>query len=65
MFIPMLIFLIPFLIVLGFVAKRKGFPPALAIVIGIFPVANVIFAFYLASTTDKAVLQRLTALEER
>lgn len=63
MILPMLIMYVPFLIVLGFVAKRKGFHPALAILIGIFPIANVVFAFYLASKTDRSILQRLEALE--
>jgi len=65
MFLPMLVVWLPFIIVLGFVAKRKGFHPALAIAIGFLPIANVIFAFYLASKTDLSVLQRLRALEER
>lgn len=63
MILPMLVMYVPFLIVLGFVAKRKGFHPALAILIGIFPIANVVFAFYLASKTDLAILRRLSELE--
>jgi len=64
MFVPMIVMTVPFLIVLGFIAKRKGFHPALAVLIGIFPIANVVFALYLASKTDLSVLKRLSVLEK-
>ena len=43
------------------IAKRKGKSPAFAIY-GFIPLVNILVAIWLASLTDKAVLEELAAL---
>ena len=64
-FLPLIIFTLPFLILVAFLAKRKGFNIIIAIVVGLFPMINILFALWLASQTDTAILDRLNKLEQR
>ena len=63
--VPLAIFTLPFLILIGFIAKRKGINLLLALIVGIIPMLNIAFAFWLASRTDIAVLDRLKMLEAK
>jgi uncharacterized membrane protein len=53
------------LLLIAFLAKRKGINIFLAVVIGFIPMANIVFALWLASRTDITVLQRLENLEQK
>ena len=64
-FVPLIIFTLPWLILLAFIAKRKGINIFLAIVLGCIPLVNFIFAFYVVSRTDTEILDRLKVLEEK
>jgi hypothetical protein len=47
-----------------FLAKRKG-RSALLLLIGFVPLANVLVAIWLASLTDKSVLEQIEELKRR
>ena len=63
-FLPLIIFTIPFLILVAFLAKRKGVNLILAVFVGLFPMANILFALWLASKTDLDILKRLKQIED-
>ena len=63
-FLPLIIFTLPFLILVAFLAKRKGVNLILAVFVGLFPMANILFALWLASKTDLDILKRLKQIED-
>jgi len=64
-FVPLIIFTLPFLLLIAFLAKRKGINIFLAVVVGLIPMANILFALWLASRTDTMVLERIAKLEQK
>lgn len=62
-FVPLIIFTLPFLILIGFMANRKGKSVVLSLLCGLVPFLNIIYALWLASQTDADLLRRLEALE--
>jgi hypothetical protein len=64
-FLPLMIFTLPFIILIAFMAKRKGKNVFLSVLFGIIPFANIIYALWLASQTDIDLLKRIEAIENK
>jgi hypothetical protein len=62
-FIPLLIMLSIFAIFAYFLGKRKGKNPITCLLLCFVPILNAVYLFYLASLTEKDVLERLEHLE--
>ena len=63
--IIMLICGLPYVVVIGFLAARKGQSVPLFCLLCFIPIVNVVAGIWLASLTDAAVRDRLAALEEK
>ena len=61
----MLVCGLPYVVVIGFMAARKGKSVPLFCLLCFVPIANVVAAVWLASLTDAAVSARLADLERR
>jgi hypothetical protein len=62
-FIPLLIMFTIFGIFAFFLGKRKGKNPIVCFLLCFVPICNAVYLFYLASLTDKNVLERMEHLE--
>jgi hypothetical protein len=58
-------FHLPFAIVMGFIAQRKGQSVPLFCILGLIPIVNVVSAVWLASLLDTTVEKRLAKLESK
>ena len=56
---------LPYVVVMGFIAARKGKSVPLFCILCFIPIVNVVAAIWLASLTDAAVVARLADLERR
>ena len=63
--IIMLVCGLPYVLVIGFIAARKGKSVPLFCVLCFIPLVNVVASIWLASLTDAAVVRRLADLERR
>jgi hypothetical protein len=61
--IIMLICGLPYVVVIGFIAARKGQSVPLFCLLSFIPIVNVVAGIWLASPTDAAVKDRLAKLE--
>jgi len=61
----MLVCGLPYVVVIGFIAARKGKSVPLFCILCFIPIVNVVAAIWLASLTDAAVSARLADLERR
>ena len=64
-FVPLVIITIPFLIMICFLARRKGRSLALYFVLGLIPGVNMLSALWLASQTDESIRAELADLKRR
>jgi len=62
--LPLMIVTLPLLVLISFIAKRKGVNIVLAIILGLIPMVNMLFALWLASKTDLDILRRLKGIED-
>jgi hypothetical protein len=58
-------FHLPFVIVMGFIAQRKGQSVPLFCILGFIPIVNVVSAVWLASLLDTTVQKCLAELETK
>ena len=58
-------FHLPFVIVMGVIAQRKGQSVPLFCILGLIPIVNVVSAVWLASLIDTTVEKRLGELESK
>jgi hypothetical protein len=63
--IIMLVCGLPYVVVIGFIAARKGKSVPLFCLLCFIPLVNVVASIWLASLTDAAVNSRLADLEKR
>ena len=63
--IIMLVCGLPYVVVIGFIAARKGKSVPLFCLLCFIPLVNVVASIWLASLTDAAVTARLADLERR
>ena len=63
--IIMLVCGLPYVVVIGFIAARKGKSVPLFCILCFIPLVNVVASIWLASLTDAAVNNRLADLERR
>ena len=56
---------LPYVVVIGFIAARKGKSIPLFCILCFIPIINVVAAIWLPSLTDAAVTARLADLESR
>jgi hypothetical protein len=63
--IIMLVCSLPYVVVIGFIAARKGKSVPLFCILCFIPLVNVVTSIWLASLTDAAVTARLADLERR
>jgi len=63
--IAMLVCGLPYVVVIGFIAVRKGRSVPLFCLLCFIPLVNVVASIWLASLTDAAVTARLANLERR
>jgi|WetSurMetagenome_2_1015567.scaffolds.fasta_scaffold495605_2 hypothetical protein len=63
--IPLVLLVIPYVVINGVVAKRKGKSPLLYALLAIIPVANIVTTIWLLSLTDSAVMKDLEAIEAK
>ena len=56
---------LPYVVVIGFIAARKGKSVPLFCILCFIPIVNVAASIWLASLTDVAVASRLAELEKR
>ena len=63
--IIMLVCGLPYVVVIGFIAARKGKSVPLFCLLCFIPLVNVVASIWLASLTDAAVIARLADLERR
>ena len=63
--IIMLVCGLPYVVVIGFIAARKGKSVPLFCLLCFIPLVNVVASIWLASLTDAAVTDRLADLERR
>jgi hypothetical protein len=56
---------LPYVVVIGFMAARKGRSVPLFCILCFIPIVNVVASIWLASLTDTAVNSRLASLEKR
>jgi len=63
--IIMLICGLPYVVIIGFIAARKGNSVPLFCLLCFIPLVNVVVSIWLASLTDAAISRRLAALERR
>jgi hypothetical protein len=63
--IIMLVCGLPYVVVIGFIAARKGKSVPLFCLLCFIPLVNVVASIWLASLTDAAVAARLADLERR
>jgi len=63
--IIMLVCGLPYVVVIGFIAARKGKSVPLFCLLCFIPLVNVVAAIWLASLTDAAVAAQLADLERR
>src|SRR2546426_842495 len=64
-FVPLAIITVPFLIMICFLARRKGKSLALYFLLGLIPGVNMLSALWLASQTDESVRAELAELKRR
>lgn len=64
-FIPLLIFTLPFLIVICMMVRRKGKSVLLYFVLGLIPFVNAVMALWLASQTDASIKAELAELRAK
>ena len=64
-FVPLCVLTIPFLVLIVFLARRKGANAAVYILLGLIPVVNFIAALWLASQTDASVKAELEELRKK
>jgi len=62
---PLLIIAVPLLIMMVFLARRKGKSLALYVLLAFIPCVNVMSAIWLASQTDATVTAELAELRRR
>jgi hypothetical protein len=65
MLLTLAAFHLPFVIVMGLIAQRKGQSIPLFCILGLVPIVNVISAVWLASLLDITVEKRLAELESK
>ncbi len=63
--IMMLVCGLPYVVVVGFIAARKGQSVPLFCILCFIPIVNIVAALWLASLTDAALKTRLAALESK
>jgi hypothetical protein len=63
--VPLFVITIPFLVLMIFLAGRKGRNVAVYILLGLIPVVNFVAALWLASQTDASVKAELEELRRR
>lgn len=63
--IIMLVCGLPYVVVIAFIAARKGKSVPLFCLLCFIPIVNVVASVWLASLTDAAVTRRLAELERR
>jgi len=63
--IIMLVCGLPYVVVIGFIAARKGKSVPLFCLLCFIPLVNVVASIWLASLTDAAITARLAELEKR
>jgi len=63
--IIMLVCGLPYVVVIGFIAARKGRSVPLFCLLCFIPIVNVVASIWLASLTDAALSARLADLERR
>ena len=63
--IIMLVCGLPYVVVIGFIAARKGKSVPLFCLLCFIPLVNVVASIWLASLTDAAITARLAELEGR
>jgi TRAP-type mannitol/chloroaromatic compound transport system permease large subunit len=61
----MVIIIIPFLIMICFLARRKGRSLALYFLLALIPGVNMLATLWLASQTDKSIREELADLKRR
>jgi hypothetical protein len=64
-FVPLVLITIPFVIMICFLARRKGRSLALYFFLGFIPGVNMLSALWLASQTDEAIKAELADLKRR
>ena len=64
-FVPICLLTIPFLVLMVFLARRKGANVAVYLLLGLIPVVNFIAALWLASQTDASVKAELEELKRK
>lgn len=64
-FVPLIVLTIPFLVLVIFMAKRKGKSVALFVILGLIPMVNMVAALWLASQTDAAVLREIDEIKKK
>ncbi len=64
-FVPLAIITVPFLVMILFLARRKGKSLLVYFLLGLIPGANMIAALWLASQTDASVKAELEELRRR
>jgi hypothetical protein len=64
-FVPLVIITVPFLVMMLFLARRKGKSLTVYFLLGLIPVANMVAALWLASQTDASVKAELEDLRRR
>jgi ABC-type polysaccharide/polyol phosphate export permease len=63
--VPLVLITIPFLIMICFLARRKGRNLALYFLLGLIPGVNMLSALWLASQTDVSIRAELADLKRR
>jgi hypothetical protein len=63
--VPYFLIVVPVLVMMFFLARRKGKPFWPYLLLGLIPVANMLAALWLASQTDAAVRAQLDELQKR
>jgi hypothetical protein len=62
---PIVLLSIPFLIMNGFIAFRKGKSPILFVILALIPIANIFISMWLISLPDESVLRDVEALKAK
>lgn len=64
-FVPLMLLTIPMVVLLCAMARRKGRSVAVAFVLGLIPLVNMMSAIWFASLTDRSILDELDALRRQ
>jgi len=64
-FIPLFIMLVPFLVMMCFIVRRKGINIFPVILLGFIPLVNILTLIWLASQTDASVKAEIADLKRR